>query len=427
MLTITESIPSFDTYEKSLGYHSETCLFFDIETTGLSSGSAAVFLIGVVYRTDGTDSAWQLTQWIAQGPEDEPAVLQSFLTAAENYDTLIHFNGATFDLPFLKGRAKKYQLAENLSEKESLDLYQKFRPLKKILGLERMNQAMLEQFLGWPRRDRLTGKQMLSLFFKYAASQEQGLCELLLLHNHDDLLGMTALLRLSAYTMLFSGDTGTIFASVIKADPSDVQSLAEDVLKPADLTVRTKPTEDVPHSADRFRDSGVLNTQKFLLLQIHLRAELPQSISLTRNLWPEPHPQHTKEQNAPGSLNSEIRLYAAGAEAVLIIPGFCGEMRHFLHDYRNYYYLPLEDQAIHKSVAAFVDREYRMPATPSNCCIKKSGLFFPQMEEYFPPAFKPSFASRELYFSCEEPESLQRADPEQLNAYAASLLHLFLK
>lgn len=34
-------------------------------------------------------------------------------------------------------------------------------------------------------------------------------------------------------------------------------------------------------------------------------------------------------------------------------------MRHFYSDYKNYYYLPKEDMAIHKSVAAYVDHEYR--------------------------------------------------------------------
>ena len=38
---------------------------------------------------------------------------------------------------------------------------------------------------------------------------------------------------------------------------------------------------------------------------------------------------------------------------------FEGEMRHFYSDYKNYYYLPKEDMAIHKSVAAYVDHEYR--------------------------------------------------------------------
>ena len=98
MLTITETIPDFDTYEDYLGYRGETALFFDIETTGLSPSSAIVFLIGIVRKVSGS---WQLTQWLAQRPADEALLLQAFSDAAINCDTLIHFNGSTFDLPFI--------------------------------------------------------------------------------------------------------------------------------------------------------------------------------------------------------------------------------------------------------------------------------------------------------------------------------------
>lgn len=422
MLTITEAIPEFHTYEKFLGYDSRSCLFFDIETTGLSPASAAVFLIGAVRRADGTDGGWELTQWLAQDPADEPAVLQAFFDAAGSCSTLVHFNGSSFDLPFLKERAGHYQLAQDLSEKVSLDLYQIFRPLRKPLGLERMNQTSLEQFLGWPRRDRLTGKHMVSMFFRYAASGEPGLRDLLLLHNHDDLLGMTDLLRLSAYLMLFGGETGPVSASAVRTGPA-----------------------------------GMPDAQALTLL-ISLKAALPQSLSLSAPFrrraagnraadqsMPDAACENASGGAIPGSTRQaqdsgiphtpdggiphtpELYLHAAGEQAVITVPGIRGELLHFFPDYKNYYYLPLEDQAIHKSVAAFVDREYRTPARPSNCYIKKSGLFFPQTEEYFSPAFKLSFESKELYFCCTETGVLPEHAPEKLTAYAASLLRIFLK
>lgn len=421
MLTITERIPDFDTYESFLGYDSGSCLFFDIETTGFSPASAIVFLIGTVSRSGG---GWLLTQYIAQSPEDEPALLEAFFDSAAGCDTLIHFNGSTFDLPFLRERARlirgvpssdPVRSEERLCApgdripafpgqgKISLDLYQRFRPLKRLLGLPRMNQTSLEQFLGWPRVDRLTGKHMISLFWKYVSSREQKLCDLLLLHNHDDLLGMTDLLRLCAYAMLFDGRFLSVRASAVQL--------------PAESTAVSACTRDL------------------LELRLTLKAALPKEITLSA---PCPLPQNTRTQEsgeAPGRLQNDpngqtgipqYTLAASGMQAVLSVPGYRGELCHFFPNYRDYYYLPLEGQAIHKSVAAFVDREYRVPADPSNCCIKKSGLFFPQSEEIFPPAFRLSYESKELFFACQDLEA-SLSDQQALASYAASLLRLFPK
>ena len=383
MLTITEKIPDFDTYEDYLGYCSEGALFFDIETTGLSPTSAIVFLIGTVKKTgDG----WLLTQWLAQRPEDEPLLLQAFFDAAAGCDTLIHFNGTTFDLPFLRERARllcRAGIADSMDGKRSLDLYQKFRPLKRPLGLSRMNQTTLEQFLGWTREDRLTGKHMVELFHKYAASQEPLLCDLLLLHNHDDLLGMTDLLRLCAYSMLFDGQL----------------------------------------------DSAEVSVEETASLKIHLtlRSALPRDLALSLPSSDSCCTPHDSDlRRISHNSDSCYTLITSGTQAVLSIPGFQGELRHFFSNYRDYYYLPVEDQVIHKSVGAFVEKEYRVPATPANCYIKKSGLFFPQPEEFFSPAFKSSYESKDLFFSCPDPDAAP-FEQKSLIAYAVSLLRLFAR
>ena len=404
MLTITEKIPDFDTYEDYLGYCSEGALFFDIETTGLSPASAIVFLIGVVKKTgDG----WLLTQWLVQRPEDEPLLLQAFFDTAAGCDTLIHFNGTTFDLPFLRERARllcRAGIANSINGKRSLDLYQKFRPLKRPLGLSRMNQTTLEQFLGWTREDRLIGKHMVELFHKYAASQEPLLCDLLLLHNHDDLLGMTDLLRLCAYSMLFDGQLDSAEVSVDETTCLKVHLTLKSAL-PRDIS-RALPSPDsccATHGSDSCYISQTFTDQK---------------AALTLHGSDSYYPPHGSDPC--------YTLIASGMKAVLSVPGFQGELRHFFSNYRDYYYLPVEDQVIHKSVGAFVEKEYRVPATPANCYIKKSGLFFPQPKEFFSPAFKSSYESKALFFACPDPDA-SPFEQKSLIAYAASFLCLFAR
>ena len=65
---------------------------------------------------------------------------------------------------------------------------------------------------------------------------------------------------------------------------------------------------------------------------------------------------------------------------------------------KDYYYLPKEDIAIHKSVASFVDKEYREKAKASNCYNRKEGEFLPQYEEIMHPEFRKEYKDKVRYF-----------------------------
>ena len=44
----------------------EDIVFFDIETTGFSPRSTALYLIGIVYYKNNT---WNITQWFSENPK----------------------------------------------------------------------------------------------------------------------------------------------------------------------------------------------------------------------------------------------------------------------------------------------------------------------------------------------------------------------
>lgn len=107
MIKTTSVLPDFPDFHEFYGYTPEKALFFDIETTGLSHKSACVFLIGTIHLENGS---WQLTQYLAEHASEEKQLLETFLSDAAPYDTLIHFNGSTFDVPFLNAKANAYEL-----------------------------------------------------------------------------------------------------------------------------------------------------------------------------------------------------------------------------------------------------------------------------------------------------------------------------
>lgn len=54
------------------------------------------------------------------------------------------------------------------------------------------------------------------------------------------------------------------------------------------------------------------------------------------------------------------------------LPLITDNLRLYYSDYKNYYYLPYEDTAIHKSVAAYVDAECKVKATRETAYTKNS-------------------------------------------------------
>ncbi len=332
-----------------------SAVFFDIETTGLSPETAYIFLIGCICYDGRT---WQLHQFLIQYVQEEKSLLQSFFSLAQNYEILIHYNGHTFDLPFLRKRAQECQIATEVPDMPNIDLYQRYRSMKTVFSLQHLNQRSLEEWLGWNRSDEIESKEMINLYWTYSVSADPEIEKLLLLHNHDDLTGMLRILSLEAYLALKRGE---IQNSIDASESSD-------------------------HSE--------------LLLQFQ-----------TELLLPKPYTYLDK-------------ITVNGSEGLIRITFTSGTLKHFFPDYKNYYFLPMEQKAVHKSVASFVDKNFREPARPDNCYAEKTGLFLPQPEAIFTPAFRKDYDSKKLFFSYDKEFCEKKQD---LYTYVQALLiHLNL-
>lgn len=103
----------------------------------------------------------------------------------------------------------------------------------------------------------------------------------------------------------------------------------------------------------------------------------------------------------------------------VVMKKYTGIGNHFIEDYQNYYYLPEEDRVIHKDVAQFVDRAYRVKAKRSNCCIKKESVFLPRFSEDEGACFcHPDNRKQEL----SELDSIKNLDKDKLKLYALEII-----
>ena len=249
-------------------------------------------------------------QWLAEAPEEEAAILEESAAHLAGY-RLITFNGDTFDLPFLAQRAAQHALSADAWQGDSLDLYRCFRPLKTLLRLPDQKQKTLEAFLGLSREDALSGGELIPLWQRYITRPDPETARLFLLHNEEDVLALPRLLPLLSYTALLEGDCTA-----------------------SECTAREQ-------------------TEDSLAVTLRLARSVPQPVLMERG---------------------DIRLFLREDLARLTLPLFHGELRHFFPDYREYYYLPKEDMAIHKSVAAYVEREFRQRATPQTAYARREGV-----------------------------------------------------
>ena len=101
---------------------------------------------------------------------------------------------------------------------------------------------------------------------------------------------------------------------------------------------------------------------------------------------------------ADASENLYADLLLSGRTVRLRVPVYEMAPYYFFEDYKNYYYLPVEDKAIHKSLATFVSKEFRKPATRETARQQKSGSFLPQVTEQIGPPFRFRHADELCFF-----------------------------
>ncbi|MBN2221829.1 MAG: ribonuclease H-like domain-containing protein [Vallitaleaceae bacterium] len=291
-------------------------LFLDIETTGFHRERDSIFLLGLI---EVKDESYFFTQYFCEKESDEYELLFRFNELLRDYDVLFHFNGNNFDLPFLLKRMSLYRISERITQLQSYDFLKAIRPLKKILNTDNLKLSSLEKIAGFDRHDPFQGGDLILLYKAFLEGDDQVLPSILL-HNEEDLYGLLYLL---------------VFVPILQC------------LSPLPNSTKPNMLSDTPkiHSIETSM----------------IEAELSFS---------SPFPVYTFSRK-----EEEFSIQVSSQGIVLHLPLYYGELKYFFEDYSNYYYLPLEDYAIHHSLATFVDKRNRKKASKETAYIRKEGTF----------------------------------------------------
>jgi len=163
----------------------------DIETTGLNP-SRNKFILGGLYTLEDK----MLHQFFAENRQEEEAALRAYIAELDKLDMVITYNGKHFDMPFIAKRAAAYGIEFRLPY--DLDLYLVLNghsPIKKFVP--NLKQKTVENYMGlWQdRTDEISGGESVELYNEFERTQDQALEEKILLHNSDDVLQLTRLLK----------------------------------------------------------------------------------------------------------------------------------------------------------------------------------------------------------------------------------------
>lgn len=166
-------------------------VFLDTETTGLNGGVGTVaFEIGIGFITQ---HVMVIRQYVMRDYGEEGPMLEEIASLLRQFETVVTFNGKSFDLPLLQSRMVMNRIRLLLDQMPHLDLLHAARRVYK-LRLKRCNLSALESaVLGWQRRDDLPGSQVPQRYFDYIKTKEFALLEDVLRHNLDDVKSLAVL------------------------------------------------------------------------------------------------------------------------------------------------------------------------------------------------------------------------------------------
>lgn len=367
MLTFTNDFTQTDYYHFP-HIDAENILYFDIETTGFSVDTSSLYLIGCCYKKG---KQFHFIQWFADTYDSEAELLHAFFQFMNNFSVLVHFNGNTFDIPYLEKKCAQYSLPYNFSSIQSIDIYKKVSPYRKNLSFKNLKLKTIENFLSITRKDGMDGKKLIKLYGTYMQERFKNknpekieeLQNILLLHNQEDVQNLPMVSSFLSYIDLF-------------------ESLPEII----DISF--------------FNKEHIRLSNKISMCDINIpdycciTFTVPERFSLLRS---EDSFFYTFLNN-----NYSVTLSFDKTTATLTLPVIHDTLKYYYPNYKDYFYLPKEDRAIHKSVGIYVEKEYRRKATTDTAYIKQTGLFLPQLEAVFHPFFQYQKKDKLSFFEISE-------------------------
>ncbi|MBQ2955960.1 MAG: ribonuclease H-like domain-containing protein [Clostridia bacterium] len=167
-------------------------LFLDTETTGLSGGAGTVaFLVGLG-RIIGKELV--VRQYLMPSYAAEPLLLTRVNEFAAGCDTVVTFNGKSFDVPLLQSRHIMCRMDCPIAEMNHLDLIHPARRAWKLRLRDCSLSNLEEKILSMHREHDLPGSEVPERYFSFLKTGDISLLTDIVDHNRQDIVSLSSLL-----------------------------------------------------------------------------------------------------------------------------------------------------------------------------------------------------------------------------------------
>ena len=186
-----ETISTIGKDERLKALDLKKTLFFDTETTGLSSGTGThIFLAGFGYYTE---NGYVIKQYFLRDFDEEKAFIFAINQLFEKFTGLISYNGKSFDWPQLQTRFIYHRQKNVLQNPLHLDLLHTARRIWKRRLTDCSLQNIERQILNFHRKDDIPGAFIPNIYFQYLQDKNPVPLVKIFQHNILDILALAAL------------------------------------------------------------------------------------------------------------------------------------------------------------------------------------------------------------------------------------------
>jgi uncharacterized protein YprB with RNaseH-like and TPR domain len=190
-------------------------VFLDTETTGIQGGTGTCpFLVGIGYFVG---DEFHMVQYFIRDFDEESSMLSALAHQMQQFDLIVTYNGAAFDIPLLDTRFMLARIDNPFQRMSHFDLLFTARKLWRLGHGSCRLVALERELLSFLRGPDIPGAMIPRTYFDYLQRRSAPALESIFTHNVHDVISLAAL-------TIHASDRVTLEPAALD-DPLDLYSL----------------------------------------------------------------------------------------------------------------------------------------------------------------------------------------------------------